>query len=207
MKKIVVATLDTLPDRKPQYSDLKLPSDIQKLIDEKKLRRNSSGVFPELADEDRVGLRLMKPPAAFMAKFAAQNEQLEDRDLAKLQLEEFHAARLYTGHAALRLDLQRNSRSPPAGYSRARGRRRPMFMKFNAVLRGLPKLVPYLFKRMEELCKDNRCAPLPVDLKKSSFGTCLSNRFARYHVRRPSEDDGRILIKSKIEIEIFQNLG
>ena len=35
-------------------------------------------------------------------------------------------------------------------------------MKYNAVLRGLPKLVPYLFKRMEELCKDNRCAPLPA---------------------------------------------
>lgn len=160
---LMVVEPDSLwPDRKPQYSDLKLPSDIQKLIDEKKLLRNSSGVFPELADEDRVGVRWMKPPAAFMAKFAAQNEQLEDRDLAKLQLEEFHAARLYTGHAALHLDLQRNSRSPPAGYSRARGRRRPMFMKFNAVLRGLPKLVLYLYQKMEELCKDNRCAPLPA---------------------------------------------
>ena len=124
---LMVVEPDSLwPDCKPQYSDLKLPSDTQKLIDEGKLlRRTSSGAFPELADEDRVGGRWMKPPAAFMAKFFAQNEQLEDRDLAKLQLEEFHAARLYTGHAALHLDLQiargRADHPLPATHERAAG--------------------------------------------------------------------------------------
>ena len=34
-----------------------------------------------------------------------------------------------------------------------------MFVKYNAVLRGLPKQVKYLFNKLEELCLDNLCAP------------------------------------------------
>ena len=44
-----------------------------------------------------VALRHPKPPAEFAAKLAAKNEQLEELDLPGLILEEFHAARLYTG--------------------------------------------------------------------------------------------------------------
>jgi hypothetical protein len=133
---LVVVEPDSLfPKQQPQYKDLKLPSDIQKQIDDGKAKwleefvtrrtsddgkpspvrqRSSSPVaVPEAKEKDRVGVRKPKQPSVFMPKISAIVEQLEDRDLAKLQLEEFHAARLYTGHA-LNLDLQRNARSAPA---------------------------------------------------------------------------------------------
>jgi len=104
---MVVEPLSIFPEPKPQYQTLKLPSDIQKLKNEKKLVRRPSSAVLELKlgpNEDRVGMRLPKPPSAFGPKMAAIVEQLEDRDLAKLLLEEFHAARLYTGHASLGLE-------------------------------------------------------------------------------------------------------
>ena len=57
-------------------------------------------------------VREPKMPVEFQAKLAAKNEQLEEMDIVALNDEEFYAARLYTG---------------------------PMFMKYNAVLRGTPE--------------------------------------------------------------------
>ena len=56
------------------------------------------------------GVRKPKPPSAFSLKLDARNEQLEEKEIGKLSMQEFQAARLYTG---------------------------PMSMKYNAVLRGL----------------------------------------------------------------------
>jgi ankyrin repeat protein len=124
---MVVEPLSIYPERKKEYQKLELPSDIQKLKADGKLPRSSSGTASERKLE---GVRFPKPPSEFTAKMAAIVEQLEDRNLDKLQLQEFHAARLYTG---------------------------PTFMKYNAVLRGLPKLVDHLlFQTMQELCQDNR---------------------------------------------------
>ena len=76
-----------------------------------------------------------KPPSAFSLKLDARNEQLEEKEIGKLSMQEFQAARLYTG---------------------------PMYMKYNAVLRGLgeqglPKIKKkVLFEDMKRLCGDSR---------------------------------------------------
>ena len=76
-----------------------------------------------------------KPPSAFSLKLDARNEQLEEKEIGKLSMQEFQAARLYTG---------------------------PMYMKYNAVLRGLgeeglPKIKKkVLFEDMMRLCGDSR---------------------------------------------------
>ena len=81
------------------------------------------------------GVREPKPPSAFSLKLDARNEQLEEKEIGKLSMQEFQAARLYTG---------------------------PMYMKYNAVLRGLgekglPKIKKkVLFEEMKKLCGDSR---------------------------------------------------
>lgn len=81
------------------------------------------------------GVREPKPPSAFSLKLDARNEQLEEKEIGKLSMQEFQAARLYTG---------------------------PMFMKYNAVLRGLgeqglPKIKKkVLLEEMQRLCGDSR---------------------------------------------------
>ena len=81
------------------------------------------------------GVREPKPPSAFSLKLDARNEQLEEKEIGKLSMQEFQAARLYTG---------------------------PMYMKYNAVLRGLgeeglPKIKnKVLFEGMKKLCGDNK---------------------------------------------------
>lgn len=59
-------------------------------------RRTLPSDMKDPGDGDQF-LRHPKPPAEFAAKLAAKNEQLEELDLPGLILEEFHAARLYTG--------------------------------------------------------------------------------------------------------------
>ena len=59
-------------------------------------RRTLPSDMKDPRDGDQF-LRHPKPPAEFAAKLAAKNEQLEELDLPGLILEEFHAARLYTG--------------------------------------------------------------------------------------------------------------
>ena len=82
-----------------------------------------------------TGARKPKPPSEFALKLDARNKQLEAIDIGKLCMQEFHAARLYTG---------------------------PMFMKYNAVLRGLgeermPNVTSkVLFENMKKLCGDSR---------------------------------------------------
>ena len=81
------------------------------------------------------GVRVPEPPSAFLLKLDARNEQLEEKEIGRLSMQEFQAARLYTG---------------------------PMYMKYNAVLRGLgekgvPKIKKkVLFEEMKKLCGDSR---------------------------------------------------
>ena len=59
------------------------------------------------------GAREPKPPSAFSLQLDARNERLEEKESSRVSMQEFQAARLYTG---------------------------PMSMKYNAVLRGLGEL-------------------------------------------------------------------
>ena len=115
---LVVVDPKSLLDGAVMGPDARLPSD----------QRPTSGGQPAQA----VG-REPRPPSDFAPKLAARNEQLEEMDIGKLSMEEFHAARLYTG---------------------------PMFMKYNAVLRGLPSrlLSPKMWTHMKKLCGDSTYA-------------------------------------------------
>ena len=106
------------------------------VVDPTKLNGPLSGMDARLPSDQAnpTGARVPKPPSEFALKLDARNEQLEDIDIGKLCMQEFHAARLYTG---------------------------PMFMKYNAVLRGLgekglPNSGKALEDRMTELCVDSR---------------------------------------------------
>ena len=81
----------------------------------------------------------MHPPREFQEKMATKNERLEELELKKLSIEEFYGARLYTG---------------------------PMFMKYNAVLRGLPDVaLPWLKKKMETYRENAEDPPLSDFIK------------------------------------------
>ena len=106
------------------------------VVDPKALKEPLSGLDARLPSDQAsaTGAREPKPPSDFSLKLDARNEQLEEIDTGKLCMQEFHAARLYTG---------------------------PMFMKYNAVLRGLgekglPNSGTALEKQMTELCGDSR---------------------------------------------------
>jgi len=75
--------------------------------------------------------RVPLPPAAFGPKRARVDEQLRASGQAPLSLHEFVATRLYTG---------------------------PMFVKYNAVLRGIDTDVRPLEARFQSLCRGNRYA-------------------------------------------------
>ena len=107
------------------------------VVDPDSLNEPLSGVDARLprcqANSSRV--REPKPPSAFLLKLDARNELLEEKESSKLSMQEFQAARLYTG---------------------------PMSMKYNAVLRGLgedglPKSEENVqSENMKRLCGDSR---------------------------------------------------
>ena len=107
------------------------------VVDPNSLTEPLSGKDARLPSDqaNSTGARKPKPPSEFALKLDARNEQLEEIDIGKLCMQEFHAARLYTG---------------------------PMFMKYNAVLRGLgeerlPNVTSkVLFEKMKKLCGDSR---------------------------------------------------
>ena len=106
------------------------------VVDPDSLNEPLSGVDARLPRyQGDSGVRVPKPPSAFLLKLDARNEQLEEKEIGKLSMQEFQAARLYTG---------------------------PMYMKYNAVLRGLgeqglPKIKKkVLFEDMKRLCGDSR---------------------------------------------------
>ena len=108
------------------------------VVDPNSLKEPLSGLDARLpsdqANPTGARVRVPKPPSEFALKLDARNEQLEDIDIGKLCMQEFHAARLYTG---------------------------PMFTKYNAVLRGLGesgllKSGTALKEWMTKLCNDNR---------------------------------------------------
>ena len=106
------------------------------VVDPNSLKEPLSGLDARLPSDqaNATGARVPKPPSEFALKLDARNEQLEEIDMGKLCMQEFHAARLYTG---------------------------PMFTKYNAVLRGLGesgllKSGTALKEWMTKLCNDNR---------------------------------------------------
>ena len=105
------------------------------VVDPKALKEPLSGLDARLPSDQAVrGARVPKRPSEFALKLDARNKQLEEKEIGKLYMQEFQAARLYTG---------------------------PMSMKYNAVLRGLgeaglPNSSKVLFDNMKKLCGDNR---------------------------------------------------
>ena len=107
------------------------------VVDPDALNKPLSGVDARLprCEANSPGVRVPEPPSNFSLKLDARNEQLEEKEIGKLSMQEFQAARLYTG---------------------------PMYMKYNAVLRGLgeeglPKVQKkVLFEEMKRLCGDSR---------------------------------------------------
>ena len=101
------------------------------VVDPDSLNEPLSGVDARLPRyQGNSGVRVPEPPSAFSLKLDARNEQLEEKEIGRLSMQEFQAARLYTG---------------------------PMYMKYNAVLRGLgeeglPKVQKkVLFEEMKRL--------------------------------------------------------